>query len=99
MFNLEFGLQKGKGFGVVWDFEPGVDKVQVYGTANDYFFVEDTNSWLDNPSFLNKPVDTSATVNTILARRDADLGAVMIGAFSDVRLSITDLAFVSNTSI
>jgi hypothetical protein len=99
VFNLEFGQQKGNGFGVVWDFVPGVDKVQVYGTANDYFFVEDSSTWLDNPSFLKKTIDTSATVNTILARRDADLGAVMIGAFSDVRLSISDLTFVPNTSV
>jgi hypothetical protein len=99
VFNLEFGQQKEKGFGVVWDFVPGVDKVQVYGTANDYFFVEDNNVWLNNPSFLQKTIDTSATVNTILARRDADLGAVMIGAFSDVKLSISDLSFVPNTSV
>jgi hypothetical protein len=99
VFNLEFGLQKGKGFGVVWDFVPGVDKVLVNGTANDYFFVEDSNSWLDNPSFLKKAIDTSATTNMILARRDADLGTVMIGAFSDVRLSISDLSFIPNTTV
>ncbi len=61
--------------------------------------MDDTSVWLDNPGFLNKSIDTSSTVNTILARRDAEFGAVMIGAFSDVKLGISDLTFVPNTII
>jgi hypothetical protein len=103
VLNNEYGLQIGKGFAVVWDFDKGEDKVVVHGTANDYFFVEDTNAWLDNSNakFLrHRSSDTSATVNTILARRcNCEFGAVMIGAFSDVKLDISDLVFVGNTRV
>jgi hypothetical protein len=103
VLNNEYGLQIGKGFAVVWDFDKGEDKVVVHGTANDYFFVEDTNAWLDNSNakFLkHRSSDTSATVNTILARRcNCEFGAVMIGAFSDVKLDVSDLVFVPNTRV
>ncbi len=103
VLNNEYGLQTGKGFAVVWDFDKGEDKVVVHGTANDYFFVEDTNAWLDNSNakFLrHRASDTSTTVNTILARRcNCEFGAVMIGAFSDVKLDVSDLVFVPNTRV
>ncbi|MCS6958656.1 MAG: VCBS repeat-containing protein [Pseudanabaenaceae cyanobacterium SKYGB_i_bin29] len=99
----QYGLQIGKSFAVIWDFEKGQDKVVVHGTANDYFFVEDNNAWLDNknaPFLKHRSTDTSAIPNTILARRcNCPFGAVMIAAFSDVQLDLSDLVFVPNTRV
>ncbi|NJK60758.1 MAG: hypothetical protein HC918_11640 [Oscillatoriales cyanobacterium SM2_1_8] len=93
--NNAYGLQAGEGFAVIWDFEPGQDRVVVNGSPDDYFFVEDASTWLDNrnATFLqHRDGDTSGVPNTILARRFGE-GAVMIAAFSDVQLDRFDLVY------
>ncbi len=97
VLNREYGFQSGQGFVVVWDFEKGKDKVVVQGRPEDYFFVPDASTWLDNrnaPFLQHRGSDTSAVPNTLLARRHPELGAVMIATFSDVQLDPFDLIYL-----
>lgn len=89
-----YGQQIDRGFAIIWDFVPGEDRIEVTGSRDDYFFVRDDSTWLDNQSFLLKPIDTSAIANTILARRDPTLGTVMIAAISDAAIGLDDLSFL-----
>jgi hypothetical protein len=89
-----YGQQIDSGFAIIWDFVIGEDRIEVTGSRDDYFFVRDDSTWLDNQSFLLKPIDTSAIANTILARRDPIMGAVMVAAISDAAISLDDLSFL-----
>jgi hypothetical protein len=90
-----YGNQIDRGFAIIWDLVPGEDRIQVIGNREDFFFVRDDSAWLNNQSFLQKAIDTSAIPNTILARRDpgSGFGAVMVAAISDAVIGLEDLDF------
>ncbi|AFY69466.1 hypothetical protein Pse7367_1169 [Thalassoporum mexicanum PCC 7367] len=93
VLNNYYGLQNNEGFAIIWDFNPFEgDTIAVFGNPEDYFFVQDSNTWLDNAP-LGSFFPASAP-NTIIARRDDVFGAVMIAAVSNISLDAGDLTFL-----